>query len=154
MNLTLKSTGHLPRPLSDWLRPSTLLDRDFFDIESGFFPAKLGINVPSVNIKETPRDYTLEVAAPGLERKDFKIEVANHALSISAEKEEQKEETKESNGYSRKEYSFNSFCRSFTLPENVKEADIDAKYDNGILKVHVPKAKETPVKPVHIIDVK
>lgn len=152
MNLTLR-TPRLPRLLSDWLRPNTLLDRDFFDIDSDLFPARLGVNVPSVNIKETPKDYLLEVAAPGLERKDFKIEVDNHMLTISAEKEEKKEEKKESNGYSRKEYSFNSFCRSFTLPENVKEGNIDAKYENGILKVTVPKAKETQVKPAHKIPV-
>jgi HSP20 family protein len=64
-------------------------------------------------------------------------------LTVSAEKEEKKEE--KDNGYFRKEYSFHSFSRSFTLPENVKEADIDAKYENGVLKLTVPKAKETVV---------
>ncbi len=145
MNLSLRPSARLPKFISDW--PSTMLNRDFPDIESDLFPARLGINVPSVNIRETPKDYVLEVAAPGLERKDFNIEVKNNTLSISAEKEEEKEEKKEKDGYSRKEYSFNSFCRSFSLPEDAKEGDIDAKYENGILKVTIPKIKETPAKP-------
>jgi HSP20 family protein len=151
MNLSLRPTTGLSRFLSDW--PSTLLDRDFFDIESDLTRSRLGTNVPSVNIRETPKEYILEVAAPGLERKDFNIEVDNHTLSISAEKEEQKEEKSEDNGYSRKEYSFNSFTRSFTLPDDVKENNIDAKYDNGILKVTVPKAKESTPKTVKKINV-
>ncbi|HEX5168958.1 MAG TPA: Hsp20/alpha crystallin family protein [Cyclobacteriaceae bacterium] len=152
MNLTLRPTTSLDRIFSDWLRPDTIFDKDFFDTE--LFPVRLGVNVPSVNIKETSKEYALEVAAPGLERKDFNIEVENHSLIISAKKEEKKEEKKEDEGYSRKEYSYNSFCRSFALPENVKEGDIDAKYENGILTVHVPKAKETPVKPAQKIAVK
>ena len=141
----------MSRFLSDW--PSSLLDRDFFDVESNMLPARLGVNIPSVNIRETPKEYVLEVAAPGLERKDFNIEVDNRTLTISAEKEEKKEEKREEDGYSRKEYSFNSFSRSFTLPDNVKDSDIDAKYDNGILKVTVPKEKETAGKAVKKITV-
>lgn len=153
MNLTLRPTIGLSSLFSDWLRPDTLLDRSLLDLESGLFPARTGVNVPSVNIKESPKEFTLELAAPGLERKDFNIEVDNHNLKISAEKEEKKEEKEKGNGYSRKEYSYNSFMRSFALPENVKEGDIDAKYENGILVVHVPKAKETPAKPVKKITV-
>jgi HSP20 family protein len=110
----------------------------------------LGVNVPSVNIKETPKDYVLEVAAPGLERKDFNLEVINDTLTISAEKEDEKEEKQDINGFSRREYSFNSFTRSFLLPQNAKQSDIDAKYENGILKVIVPKAEESPREPKKI----
>ena len=149
MKLTLRPSTGLSKFLSDW--PATMLERDFFD--SDLFPARLGVNVPSVNIRETPNDYVLEVAAPGLERKHFNIEVNNDVLTISAEKEEEKEETAEKNGYSRKEYSFNSFSRSFSLPEDAKESAIDAKYENGILKVTVPKVKETPAKPSKKIQV-
>ena len=145
MNLSLRPSAGLAKFLSDW--PANMLDRNLLDIESDLFPARLGVNVPSVNIRETPKDYVLEVAAPGLERKDFNIEVKDNTLNISAEKEEKKEEKKENNGYYRKEYSFNSFRRSFSLPENVKEGEIDAKYENGILKVTLPKVKETPAKP-------
>lgn len=131
---------------SDWLRPDSLFDRELFDIESTLFPAKLGVNVPSVNIRETPKEFTFELAAPGMDRKDFQIELKNHFLTISAEKEEQKEEGKEKTDFWRKEYSFNSFTRSFTLPENVKEGNIDARYENGILIIHVPKVKETMIE--------
>jgi HSP20 family protein len=150
MNLTLRPTASLSRFLSDW--PTALIDRDFFDVESDLSPARLGINVPSVNIMETPEEYILELAAPGLERKDFNIEVDNDTLTISAEKEERKEK-KESNGYSRKEYSFDSFSRSFSLPNDVKDSSIDARYDNGILKVTVPKSKEGTPNPVKKISV-
>ena len=151
MNLTVRPSTGLSRLFSDW--PSTLLDRDFFDFESDQMPARLGMNVPSVNISETPKDYILEVAAPGLERKDFNIEIDNHTLCISAEKEEKKEEKEEDNGYTRKEYSYNSFSRSFTLPDDVKENNIDAKYVDGILKLTVPKAKESTPKAVKKITV-
>ena len=124
---------------------SSLIDKDFFDWNSDLFPARLGTSVPRANIIETPKEYKLELAAPGLERKDFNVEVDNHVLKISAEKEEEK---KEKDGeYSRQEYSFSSFSRSFTLPEDAREGNIDAKYENGILKVSIPKVKETPAKP-------
>jgi HSP20 family protein len=151
MSLTLRPRTGLSRFLSDW--PTSLLDRDFFDFESDLMPTRLGVNIPSVNVRETPKEYILEVAAPGLERKDFNIEVDNQTLTISAEKEEKKEEKREDDGYSRKEYSFNSFSRSFTLPDDVKESNIDAKYENGILKLTVPKTKESTPKAVKKITV-
>lgn len=150
MKLATKTNAGFPALLSDWLTPSKFFGRDFFDMDPDLFQTRLGVNVPSVNVKENPKDYVLEVAAPGLERKDFSIEVDNHILSISAAKEEEK---KEENGYTRREYSFNSFCRTFSLPENVKEGNIDAKYDNGILKIVIPKTKETPVSPAHKVPV-
>jgi HSP20 family protein len=134
----------MPKILADWLRPESLLTRDFFDFGNDFVVPRLGITVPSVNIKETPKEFMFEVAAPGLERKDFRIELDNRILVISAEKEERKEEEKE-NEFFRKEYSYNTFSRSFTLPENILESGIDAKYENGILRVTVPKEKETKV---------
>lgn len=144
MNLTIRKNGGLPSLLSDFFGTS-LIDKDFFDLDSDIFPSRLGINVPTANITETSKEYKLELAAPGLERKDFNVEVDNRVLKISAEKEEEK---KEKDGeYSRREYSFNSFSRSFTLPEDIKEGSIDAKYENGVLKVLIPKVKETPAKP-------
>jgi HSP20 family protein len=151
MNSTVKPTAGLSKFLANW--PTSLFDRNFFDLEADLVPARLGVNVPSANVRETPKDFIVEIAAPGLERKDFNIELENHTLTISAEKEESKEEKEENNGYFRKEYSFNSFSRSFTLPENVTESAIDAKYENGVLKLTVPKAKETPVKQVKKITV-
>ena len=150
MNMLVRNS--LPSMLMDWPLPGSLFGPDFLD--SNFeFPSltKLGVNVPSVNVSETPKEYKLEMAAPGLDRKDFKIEVENHCLCISAEKEEEKKEKEDE--YARREYSFNSFSRSFNLPENVKEGNIDAKYENGVLKVIVPKTKETPAKTTRQIEV-
>jgi HSP20 family protein len=151
MKLAVRKNGGLPSLLSDFFGPSSVLGTDLLDLDSGFFSSRLGINVPTANITETPKAYSIELAAPGLERKDFNVEVNNHTLTISAEK---KEERKEEEGeYYRREYSFNSFCRTFTLPENVKESDIDAKYNNGVLTLQIPKMKETQVKPVKKIAV-
>jgi len=151
MNTIAKRNGSLPTLLSDFFSPATVLGRDFFDMDPDFFQSRLGINLPSANITETPKEFKLELAAPGLERKDFDIEVNNKILMISAEKEVEKRDEK--NEYSRKEYSFNSFSRSFTLPDNIKEGNIDAKYENGVLKIVLPKMKETPVKTSHKIAV-
>ena len=151
MNLTIRKTGGLPSLLRDLFSPASLLGRDIFDFDPELAPSRLGINLPSVNIAETPNSFTLELAAPGLQRSDFNIEVENRMLTVSAEKEAEKKD--EAEAYSCKEYSFNSFSRSFTLPENVREGDIEARYENGILKVVIPKLKETPVKPVKKINI-
>jgi HSP20 family protein len=150
MNLIVKKNGGLPSLLSDFFAQSPLLGKDWFDFDSSL-PSRLGINVPTANITETAKEFQLELAAPGLQRKDFNVEVDNHTLKISSEKEEEKKE--DESEYFRREYSFNSFVRTFTLPDNVKENAIDAKYENGILKVIIPKLKETPVKPVHKVAV-
>jgi HSP20 family protein len=136
----------------DWPVPSSLFGPDFLNdnFELPLY-SRLGLNIPSVNVSESPKEFRLELAAPGLERKDFKIEVENHCLNISADKEEEKKE--KDDDYTRREYSFNSFSRSFTLPENIKEGSIDARYENGVLTVIVPKQKETPVKIARQIEV-
>lgn len=150
MSLLVKRNGGIPSLLSNFFGPS-LFDTDVIDFVSSRFP-RLGITVPTANFAETPTEYRIELAAPGLERKDFNIEVENNTLTISAEKEEEKKDSEE--GYSRKEYSFNSFTRTFTLPEDVKEGDIEAKYENGILKVTLPKVKESVVKQARRVSVK
>jgi len=152
MSLALKKRNGSHSLFSDLFKPmSSWFDRDLFDFDSEFMPTKLGINLPTANITESPKKFNLELAAPGLEQKDFSIEIENDMLTISAEKEEMKKEKEEE--YSRKEYSFNSFSRSFRLPENINEDKIEAKYENGVLKITIPKVKETPVKPVHKIEV-
>lgn len=151
MNLTVRKNGGFPSLLSDFFGTDPFFGKDMLGLESDLFPTRLGINVPTANITETAKEYKIELAAPGLERKDFDVQIENGMLTISAEKEEEK---KEKDGeYSRREYSFNSFSRSFTLPENIKEGNIDAKYENGVLKVCLPKLKETPLKAVQKIAV-
>ena len=98
------------------------------------------MNIPAVNIKENGNHYTVTLAAPGLKKDDFKIDVEGNMLTISSEKEENKEEKDEK--FTRKEYSYSSFSRSFTLPEDVKQEAIDAHYENGELKIMLPRREE------------
>lgn len=98
------------------------------------------MNVPAVNIKETETMYSINLAAPGLNKQDFAIRVENNTLSISCEKETQAEESDEQ--YSRREYNFTSFNRNFSLPEEVNADKIEATYENGILTLMLPKKEE------------
>ncbi|GIV36272.1 MAG: heat-shock protein [Cyclobacteriaceae bacterium] len=100
--------------------------------------------VPSVNIVEKEKAFELEVAAPGLDKKDFNITVDNGVLTIACEKEGSKEE-KDKN-YTRKEYSYTNFARSFTLPDNIKSDEVIAKYENGILHITLPKTEGARVR--------
>ena len=104
---------------SEWPLVSGSWLNDFFDTDR-FFDSDVfrGQSVPAVNVKETDNAYEIEVAAPGLTKKDFNITVDNRMLTIASEKEETKEETEKN--YTRREFSYTSFSRSFTLPENVK----------------------------------
>ena len=108
---------------------------------------------PAVNITEGKSGYNLELAAPGLQKKDFKIDVNGNLLTISAEKEEKKEEKKDEK-YTRKEYNYSSFSRSFTLPEEVQQDKIEASYDGGILKLALPKNEKATEKNHKAITIK
>jgi len=99
--------------------------------------------LPAVNIIEEPKEFIIELAVPGLNKKDFHIEVTNGMLNISAEKELENEEIEKN--YTRKEYNFTQFKRSFTLPENVSDEKIKAHYEDGILKLQVAKKELTQV---------
>lgn len=98
------------------------------------------IQVPSVNIREADNLYEISLAAPGLKKEDFKIDVEGDMLTISAETKDETEEKEDS--YTRKEFSYNSFTRSFTLPEWVKKDSIQANYNDGLLKLTLPKMEE------------
>ncbi|MFD0941640.1 Hsp20/alpha crystallin family protein [Pedobacter boryungensis] len=96
--------------------------------------------VPAVNICETTDHYHVELAAPGLSKEDFKINLERKMLTISVQREQSNEQ--EDKNYSRKEFSYNSFTRSFTLPDSADENNIVAKYNNGVLSVDIPKREE------------
>ncbi len=102
---------------------------------------EFGQSLPAVNIKETNKEFNLDLVAPGFQKGDFKINVADNVLTIGAEKEEEKNE--ENKKFTRKEFSYSSFSRSFNLPESADADQIDAKYSDGILKLSVPKKVET-----------
>jgi HSP20 family protein len=125
-------------------------DDDFFD--KRWLPlATFEMTTPSVNVKDTKEAYKLEVAAPGMKKDDFKIEVKDGHLCISAETKVEKEE-KEDN-YTRKEFNYQAFSRSFWMPENVKMDGIKATYTDGILKVNVPKVKVEKEEPAKVIKI-
>jgi HSP20 family protein len=133
-----KSENLAPTLFGDIFNDAKLFGRNWFEKE-------FGQNFPAVNINETTRDFNLEFAAPGFKKEDFKINLDENVLTISGEKEEEKNQ--ENKRFTRKEYSFNSFSRSFTLPETVNGENIDAKYNNGILKLSIPKKEDTKILP-------
>lgn len=122
---------------------------DFFPGDGNKF--NNGVSIPAVNILETKHAFKLKIAAPGFKKDDFKLEVQNGILTISGETKMEKEEKEER--YTRQEFSYSTFNRSFTLPENVKSNAIDAKYTDGVLNVTLPKLK-TEEKPKVQISVK
>lgn len=115
-------------------------DDSFFNFDLPAWGNGFGSKVPAANVKESESEYTIDLAAPGMKRDDFHIDIENGVLSISSEKKEESEE--KSQHYTRREYSYSSFSRSFRLPESVNEDKINAKYDNGVLMIHLPKKEE------------
>ena len=121
-----------------------MLGRDFFDLTNS---SSTGTSIPTVNIKETKDEYKVEVAAPGMAKDDFKIELKSHLLTITSEKKTS-HQTNESDGkYLRKEFSYQSFLRSFTLPISVDRDGIKAFYRDGVLYINLPKREEAREKP-------
>ena len=108
--------------------------------------------VPAVNIKENEKDFELELFVPGRVKDDFKIEIDDSVLTISAEIKEENEEVKEN--FTRREFSISSFKRSFTLPDTVATDNIEAIYEGGILKFNIPKKEEALPKPKRLIELK
>ncbi len=105
---------------------------------------RLITKTPAVNIAETENQFEIELAAPGLSKEDFKINLDKNVLSVSAEKKV--ENVEEGKKYSKKEYAYNSFVRSFTLPETADQSKIDAEYVDGILKLNVAKKEEAKIQ--------
>lgn len=103
------------------------------------------MNVPAVNITENKENYQVSLAVPGMKKDDFKIDIDGNMLTISSEQEENKEEKDKK--FTRKEYSYSSFSRSFTLPEEINKEKIEAKYEEGVLKISLPR-KEEAKKPL------
>jgi HSP20 family protein len=119
------------KPWNEWFDNGGLLGRT--------------MNIPAVNITEHKDEYLVSLAAPGLKKEDFKLDVDGNMLTISSQKEESKEEKEKR--FTRREYSYSSFSRSFTLPEEINKEKIDAKYEDGVLKISLPR-KEEAKKPV------
>ncbi len=140
MNTLVKRFGPVP----------ALLDNFFSDVDY-FADNRLASTIPAVNIKENENEFTIELAAPGLKKEEFKINVDEKLLTISTEKKEETEEKKE--GYSRREFSYSSFNRSFRLPKTVDIEKIEAAHENGVLYLHLPKKEEAKPKEPRLITV-
>jgi HSP20 family protein len=128
------------------------ITKDLFDWSDKNF-VSLGSNLPSVNLKESDTKIEVELAAPGMKKEDFKVEIENDVLMISSEKEEEKEEVRKKDNYVRREFNYQSFCRTFSLPETIDENKIEANYKDGILHVVVAKksgAKKRTIKNIPI----
>jgi len=147
----LKKEGHM-KIMKKSNFPSLLNERwltDFFDTDRYFFDSDMlkpsVPMLPPVNIFEKENEFVVEVAVPGMEKKDFVIAIENGVLNISAEHKIEKEEKEKD--FTRREFNYQSFVRSFTLPENVSDEKIVANYENGILKLQLGKKVLTKVPP-------
>lgn len=146
----VKRNGSLLNPLP--MLFNDFFNRDLFDWENKNF-SDTNTTIPAVNIKETADNYEVEVAAPGMTKKDFRVELDGNNLTISSERSNQKEENEEER-YSRKEFSYQSFQRTFTLHKDVVDIDkIQAKYENGLLHLIIPKKEEAKPRPPRLIEI-
>lgn len=113
----------------------------------------IGTSIPAVNIKESDDSFNVMVAAPGKSKEDFNIELDNDVLTISSE-EKRENETSEDNGrFTRKEFSYSTFKRAFSLPDSVDSAKISASYNNGVLEIALPKKEEAKVQAKRMIEI-
>ncbi len=129
-----KTSERFPALFDNFFKPWN----EWFDNDNNF-GGRLA-RIPSVNITENKDEYNVSLAVPGMKKDDFKIDVDSNMLTISCEKEEAKEEKDKK--YTRKEYSYSSFSRTFTLPDEVNREKIDARYEEGLLKISLPRKEE------------
>jgi HSP20 family protein len=141
MTLVKHNNGLVPSLWED------LFESDFFKKPT---VAQAGLSVPAVNIKETPEEYIIEMAAAGMKKNDFNINLDRNIITISSEKSVENVEENKDENYTRKEFSYESFERSFVLPEAANREDIKAKYKDGVLEVIIPKKEEAKLLPKSI----
>lgn len=132
-------------------RTTDPLSRFLEDFMDGGMPERYSssLSMPAVNVMERDDEFMIEVAAPGYKKDDFKLSIDQNVLTISSEKQEKAEDDK----VSRREFSYASFQRSFTLPTSVDADKVDARYEDGILNIHLPKKEEAKAKPKRTIDI-
>jgi len=137
----------IPSLLNDFLAD------DWFDSSLASWKSP-GATLPAVNVSETNDDFLIDVAAPGMKRDDFKVELVDNVLTIVSQREDNPEQQDSNTKYIRKEFSYQAFQRSFSLPENKVEGNkIAARYIDGILHVTIPKKEEAKIKPAKQIKV-
>lgn len=142
--------------MSDLIRRNSFFDdfitKDLFEFNRPKF-TQSDLTMPSVNVKELDNGFEIHVAAPGIRKEDFKINLERNVLTISSEHKTENEEKDENGTFTRREFNYSSFSRSFTLPEVAEPEKIEAAYEEGILKILVPK-KEVTTQNVKTIEVK
>lgn len=142
--------------MSNLIRSNSFFDdfltRDLFEFNRPKFSGSQ-MTLPSVNVKELDNGFEIHVAAPGIKKENFKINLERNILTISSETKTENEEKDEKGTFTRREFNYSSFSRSFTLPEDAEPEKIEASYEDGILKVTVPK-KEVMMQNVKTIEVK
>lgn len=141
MTLTRYNRNLLPS-LSNWF--DDFLGNDLFEGNFSHY-------APKVNIRETNDEFHVEVAAPGMKKDDFNISLDDNVLTIASERKEEHEDKNQN--YTRQEFDYHAFRRSFTLPQSVKAENIKARYDNGILNIIMPKKEEAKQKPAKTIKI-
>ncbi|OWK73723.1 heat-shock protein [Flavobacteriaceae bacterium JJC] len=141
--------------MSNLIRRNSFFDdfitKDLFEFKPSFNQSDL--TLPSVNVKELDRGFEIHVAAPGIKKEDFKINLEQNVLTISSENSTENEEKDENGAFTRREFNYSSFSRAFTLPETADPEKIEAAYEDGILKITVPK-KEVMMQNMKTIEVK
>lgn len=148
MTLMRRANSGWPSNLNTFF--DDFLTKDFFSPKWSEF-STTGTTIPAVNIVETSDDFQVEMAAPGMNKNDFHVELDNDVLIISSEKQDNREESEMS--YSRREFSYQSFSRKFHLPNTVETDKIKAKYNDGVLRLVIPKKEEAKQKPVRQISI-
>jgi len=134
--------------------PKNQLANPFFNdvyslLNDSLFSDKFATKVPAVNISESTNEFEVELAVPGLKKEDFKINLDKNVLSVSADKKT--ETVDENKKFSKREYSYNSFTRSFTLPETADQSKIEADYTDGVLKLIIAKKEEAKIQAREIV---
>jgi HSP20 family protein len=135
MKTLLKNSNRNTSLQSPWYSPLNRFFRnDFINLWDDRMET-----IPSINIKEEKENYKIEMAAPGLKKEDFNIDVDGNILTISSEKESETKDVTDSENFSRREYNYSSFTRSLSLPDNADSNKIAAKYEDGVLRLSIPK---------------
>jgi HSP20 family protein len=146
----IKRNGALPQVFPALF--DDFLSRDLFNWNNGNF-STTQTSLPAVNIKETAEAFEVELAAPGMDKQDFKVELNGNQLTISSTKENREQEQEP--GYTHREFSYQSFQRSFGLPKEVVDEDrIQARYENGLLHLLIPKKQQALQKGPRRIEIK
>jgi HSP20 family protein len=142
MNIIKRNRGHFPLLMNELFVPDW-----FGGVQKSSF------SFPVINIKETKENYQLELAMPGIKKEDFKIELEDKLISIALENKQESQEKNENFKYTRREFVYSSFKKTFSIPDDVNAESISALYENGILNITLPKVEKEEIKEKKLINV-